>query len=241
MRAALAWGLALVLLVSACQTRAENPTTTSTTASTSTTVVESTTTVRQTTTTSATSTTVQSTTSCVALDETNYPEDPATVDDLPDPLPTCIEAALPDPDLSITGPEDLDRWMVGWLDWLAWLHAHPAEGAEQLQVNMIPGSDLYEEIRSALIDRAEAGQRLLGGGFVPVSLSGTFDEFFEDKTALRIVMVAEGPPSYLVSESGEVVSVFEGLEGEVTVSALLRYDGERDEWVMETFEVLGPA
>ncbi|MEA2010502.1 MAG: hypothetical protein U9N78_07345 [Actinomycetota bacterium] len=79
----------------------------------------------------------------------------------------------------------------------------------------------------------------MGGGFLPSRLTGTFDEFFEDKTALRIVMIASGPPSYLIDSAGEVVSVFGGIEGEVSISALLRYDKERDEWLMETFEVLG--
>lgn len=146
---------------------------------------------------------------------------------------------MPDPDLSITGPDDLERWMAGWLDWLAWVNANPAEGAEELNINMVPGSEQFEDIRTALLDRAAASQHLLGGGFIPTSLSGTFDEFFDDKTALRIVMVAGGPPSYLIDDAGEVISVFEGLDGEVTVSALLRYATERDEWIMETFEVLG--
>ena len=159
--------------------------------------------------------------------------------DLPDALTAYIGALVPDPELTISGPDDLDGWMAGWLEWFAWINANPSEGAVQLDMNIIAGSDQFDQIRSALIDRSASDQRLLGGGFLPVSLSGTFDEFFEDKTALRIVMIAGGPPSYLVDDAGKVVSVFEGLDGEVTVSALLRYMRERDAWVMETFEVLG--
>lgn len=181
------------------------------------------------------------TTTTVNPGEIDYPENPDSVGDLPDALTVYIGAPMPDPDLRISGPDDLERWMKGWQDWLAWVYANPSQGAEQLAVNMVPGSEQYEGIRAALIDRAEAEQRLLGGGFLPTSLSGTFDEFFDDKTALRIVMIAGGPPSYLINDAGEVVSVFEGLEGEVTVSALLRYEKERDEWLMETFEVLGRA
>lgn len=179
------------------------------------------------------------TTATIPPGEIEYPEDPETVDDLPDALTAYIGAPMPDPDLSIDGPDDLDQWMAGWLDWLAWVNANPAEGAEELNINMVPGSEQFEDIRTALLDRAAASQHLLGGGFIPTRLSGTFDEFFDDKTALRIVMVAGGPPSYLIDDAGEVISVFEGLDGEVTVSALLRYVTERDEWVMETFEVLG--
>jgi len=179
------------------------------------------------------------TTTTIDSGEIDYPENPDTVDDLPEALTTHIGAPMPDPDLSISGPDDLDRWMAGWLDWLAWTNANPAQGAEQLDVNMVPASQQYEDIRAALTDRAEAGQRLLGGGFAPTSLSGTFDEFFEDKTALRIVMVAGGPPSYLVNDAGAVVSVSEGIDGEVSISAILRYEMERNEWLMETFEVLG--
>ena len=181
------------------------------------------------------------TTTTVNPGEIDYPENPDSVDDLPDALTGYIDAPMPDPDLRISGPDDLDRWMAGWQDWLGWVYANPAQGAEQLDVNMVPGSEQYEGIRAALIDRAEAEQRLLGGGFLPTSLSGTFDEFFEDKTALRIVMIAGGPPSYLVDDTGQVVSVFAGLDGEVSISALLRYHKERNEWLMETFEVLGRA
>lgn len=179
------------------------------------------------------------TTTTVPPGEIEYPEAPDTVDDLPDALTSYLGAPMPIPDLSIDGPDDLDLWMAGWLDWLAWVNANPAEGAEELSVNLVPGSEQFEDIRTALLDRAAANQQLLGGGFIPTSLSGSFDEFFGDKTALRIVMIAGGPPSYLIDEAGEVISVFAGLDGQVTVSALLRYVTERDEWVMETFEVLG--
>lgn len=183
--------------------------------------------------------TSSTTSTTIGSGEIDYPENPGTVDDIPDALTAYIGAPMPDPDLGIAGPDDLDSWMTGWLDWLAWVHANPAEAADQLGTNMIPGSEQFSELRAALAERAEAGQRLLGGGFIPVSTSGTFDELFEDKTALRIVMVTQGPPSYLVDENGRVVSVFEGLDGGVTVSALLRFDPEREEWLMETFEVLG--
>lgn len=204
------------------------PPTTETTGSTSTTVPSTT-----------TSTVATTTTTTTNPGEIVYPDAPATVDDLPEVLTAHIGAPMPQPDLAISGPADLDRWMTGWLNWLGWAHANPTEGSEQLGVNMIPGSEQFEDIRSALIQRAEDEQLLLGGGFVPVSVSGTFDEFFDDKTLLMVVVVAEGPSSYLVEQDGAVTSVFEGIDGEVTLSALLRHDPERNEWLMETFEVLG--
>jgi len=171
----------------------------------------------------------------------DYPANPATVADIPAELTAFIDAPMPDPDLSITGPEDLDRWTRGWLAWLAWVHANPAEGAEALHVNMLPGSEQFDSLHTALLDRAAAGQRGLGGGFAPVKVTGTFDQFFEDKTLFQIVLTTGGPPGYLVDEKGRVVSVGTGIEGEVIVSGALRYIEERDEWIMETFEVLGPA
>ena len=187
----------------------------------------------------STTTSTVITTTTVNLAEIDYPENPNTLDDLPDALTVFIGEPMPDPDLAIAGPEDLDRWMAGWLDWLAWINANPTEGASKLEVNMIAGSDQFEEMTSALEERAKSGRRLLGGGFLPRSLTGTFDQLFEDKTALRVVMIAAGPPSYLINDAGTVVSVFDGLDGEVTVAAVLRYEKERNEWVMETFEVLG--
>lgn len=198
-------------------------------------------TTQTTSTTTAPSTTTSATVTSTTIDpgSIEYPENPETVADIPEALTAYLGAPMPDPDLRISGPDDLERWMDDWLDWLAWANANPADGAEQLAVNMVPASQQYEDIKAALLERADAQQHLLGGGFLPSNLSGAFDELFEDKTALRIVMVAGGPPSYLVDDAGDVVSVFEGLEGEVSVSALLRYDQERDEWLMETFEVLG--
>lgn len=226
----------LVLLVG-CNESAGPETTVSTTSATSTTITLAVTT----TTTAPTTTTSRPVTSTSVPDLTlaDYPANPETLEEIPEALVAYIGAPMPDPDLTISGPEDLDSWMSGWLDWLAWTHANPAEGSEQLEVNMVPGTDQFAELQAALVERAEAGNHLLGGGFLPVSLSGTFDEFFEDKSALRVTIVAQSPPSYLVDGDGDVVSVFDALEGEVTVSALLRYDAKRDEWLMETFEVLG--
>lgn len=227
----------VLLVVVGCNGSAGTETTVSSTAATST----STTLAVTTTATASITTTTQpvTTTSVSDLSLADYPANPETLEDIPETLVAYIGAAMPDPDLTITGPEDLDRWMSGWLDWLAWTHANPTEGSEQLEVNMVPGTDQFAALQAALVERAEAGNHLLGGGFLLVSLSGTFDEFFEDKSALRITIVAQSPPSYLVDGDGNVVSVFDALEGEVTVSALLRYDPERDEWLMETFEVLG--
>ena len=188
---------------------------------------------------SSTTTSTVITTTTVNLGEIDYPDNPNTLDDLPNALTAFIGEPMPDPDLGIAGPEDLDRWMAGWLAWLAWINANPSEGVAKLQVNMIAGSDQFEAMTSALEERAESSRHLLGGGFLPRSLTGTFDQLFEDKTALRIVMIATGPPSYLINDAGTVVSVFDGLDGEVTVAAVLRYEKERNEWVMETFEVLG--
>ncbi|MGB5169037.1 MAG: hypothetical protein WBP49_11600 [Acidimicrobiia bacterium] len=225
--------LAALVVVAGC-TQSSDPTT-----STAPQPQTTTTTAPTSTTSSSTTTSTVATTTTVDSGEIEYPENPDTVDDLPEALTAHIGSPMPDPDLRISGPDDLDRWMAGWLDWLAWTNANPSQGAEQLEVNMVSASQQFEDIQAALIDRAEAEQRLLGGGFLPTGLSGTFDEFFEDKTALRIVMVAGGPPSYLVNDAGDVVSVFEGIDGEVSISAILRYEKESDEWLMETFEVLG--
>lgn len=228
---------AVLVLVAGCNGSAGSTTTVVTTPATS-----PTTTVAGTTTTAPTTTTTSqlvTTRSLPDLALTDYPTNPETLDDIPDVLVAYIGAPMPDPDLTINGPEDLDPWMSGWLDWLAWTHANPAEGSEQLEVNMVPGTDQFAALQAALVERAEDGNHLLGGGFIPVSLSGTFDEFFEDKSALRVTIVAQSPPSYLVDGDGNLVSVSEALDGQVTVSALLRYDPEREEWLMEAFEVLG--
>ena len=229
--------VAVAVGFTACS-HSSDPTTTAAASPTQTTQTITTTTTTETSTTTSTVAPI-ATTAPVNPRSIDYPDEADSLDDLPTALTAYIGAPTPEPDLSIAGPNDLDRWMAGWLNWLAWVNANPSQGAQQLGVNMIPGSQQFDDIRTALLERAEAQQHLLGGGFLPTSLTGTFDEFFEDKIALRVVMIAGSPPSYLASTSGEIVSVFEGLEGEVSVSALLRYQMERDEWLMETFEVLG--
>lgn len=242
MRRRLAAGAAVVvLLLVACTQREMTPEDDqqlgTTLATTSTTAATTTTTAAATTTTSATTTT-PATEDPWAVD---YPLEADTVDDLPAVLTDKIDAAEPDPDLTIEGPEDdLGRWVDEWLSWFSWVNANPAEGALALDHAVAPGGVFYEDTLAVLDSRQEAGERLLGYAFKPIDVAATFDEFFERREVLRLVVGAEDTiPRYVIDASGTVVTISAPLGGETTLRLLLRYVEGEGEWILESLEVVG--
>jgi hypothetical protein len=227
---------AFVFTVAGCTSTANDPTTT---------VAQPTTTptTETTTTTSTVSTITAPATSTTHPDDpwsADYPLDADTVDDLPSVLSDKVGAPEPDPDLTIGGPEDIDRWVNEWLGWFSWVNANPTEGIDALDHAVIPGSVFYEDTLAALEARRDEGTRLLGFAFVPGEVSATFDEFFERKELLRLVVVAADTiPRYIVDEAGSVVTIHEPLGGETTIRLLLRYLEGEGEWVLENLEVVG--
>ncbi len=200
-------------------------------------------TTAETTTTSTTVTTTTPTTPTTVAEDpwsVDYPLAAETVDDLPTVLTDRIDAPEPDPLLSIEGPEDLDPWVDQWLGWFSWVNANPAAGLDALEHAVIPGSVFYEQTQTALEKRRDQGLRLLGFAFVPVEVSGTFDEFFQRRELLRLVVVAADTiPRYIVDQNGTVVTIQEPLGGETTLRLLLRYREGEGEWVLENLELAG--
>lgn len=227
---------ALVFMVAGCTSTANDPTTT---------ITQPTTipTTETTSTTSTVSTTTSPTTSTTSPDDpwsADYPLDAETIDDLPSVLSSKVDAPEPDPDLTIEGPEDIERWVNEWLGWFSWVNANPSEGIDALDYAVIPGSVFYEDTLAALEARRDEGTRLFGFAFVPGEVSATFDEFFERKELLRLVVVAADTiPRYIVDEAGSVVTIHEPLGGETTIRLLLRYLEGEGEWVLENLEVVG--
>lgn len=226
---------AFVFMVAGCTSTANDPTTT---------IAQPTTTPTTeatTTTSTANSTTVPATSTTHPDDpwSADYPLDAETLDDLPTVLSNKVGAPKPDPDLTIEGPEDIDRWVDEWLGWFSWVNTNPAEGVDLLEHAMIPGSVFYEDTLAALEARRDEGHRLLGFAFVPGEVSATFDEFFERRELLRLVVVASDTiPRYIVDEAGSVVTIHEPLGGETTIRLLLRYREGEGEWVLENLEVV---
>ena len=232
-----ALGIAVTLLLAACTSTSDDTTTTSAEPSTTVTTVTTTTIP-----TSTTTTTVPSVTSSTIGDDLwsiDYPLDATTADDLPASLTDRIGAPEPDPDLSLEGPDDATRWVDEWLEWFSWVNANPTEGVEALEHAAVPGSTFYEDTVAALDDRAAEGTRLLGYAFVPMEVSGTFDEFFERGELLRLVVVAADTiRRYTVDNDGTVVDITEPLGGETTLRLLLRQRVEDGEWILENLEVV---
>lgn len=226
---------ALVAMLGACNSASEEPTILTVPRTTATSAIGTTTTPP------ITAASVSPTTT-LAVDPwtIEYPLVADTVDDLPAVLTDRIDAEQPDPDLTIDGPEDLDLWLREWLSWFSWVNANPDAGSEALERNVIPGSAFFESTQTALASHVDESQRVLGFAFKPVESSGTFDEFFDRQELLRLVVIAvDEIPSYVVDESGAVVTIREPQGGEATLRLLLRYREEEGEWVLENLEVLG--
>ncbi|MFP3881906.1 MAG: hypothetical protein ACLFRT_14240 [Actinomycetota bacterium] len=228
----------IAFVVVGCTIGANDPTTTTTTTAPTTTTTDP----PMTTTFTTTTTTPAITTNTTEDDPwtVDYPLEAGTVDDLPSVLTDTIGAEEPDPDLSIEGPDDIDRWVEEWLNWFSWVNANPEAGIEALEHGVIPTSAFYEETVAALESRQEEGNRLLGYAFVPHGVTGTFDEFFERHELLRLVVVASDTiPRYVVDQDGSVVTIHEPLGGETDLLISLRLREGEQEWVLENIEVAG--
>ena len=93
--------VAVALAVASCTQSGDAPTTTAPPAETTTTTAPT-----APTTSSSTTTSSLATTTTIDPGEIDYPENPDTVDDLPEALTVHIGAPMPDPDLRISGPDD---------------------------------------------------------------------------------------------------------------------------------------
>lgn len=233
----LAASVAMAVAGVACTTEANDTTTTPGNTSTTQTTVTTTTTSTVTTTTAPTTTTTSELSDPWSVD---YPLEAARVDELPLVLTSKIDAPEPDPDLAIEGPDDLERWVDEWLDWFSWINANPEDGISALEHAVIPTSAFYEETVNALEGRRDEGTRLLGYAFQPIDVSATFDEFFDRRELLRLVVVAADTiPRYIVDEAGSVVTIHEPGGGETTLRLILRYIESEEGWVLENLEVVG--
>lgn len=227
--------LLLGLLLTACQTATTpSATVTEQTQATTTTTDGSTTTTR----TSTSSTTVV-TRSLIWLDigGVEFPTDPETVTDLPQIMTRYLDAPMPNPDLSLTGPDDAERWMSEWLDWMAWAGANPEQSKDSVDVGWLLTSPQGEATRTGLEEQAADGTRSLGIPFYPTAITGTFDEFFEQGQVLNLfVEVEDRVPTYTIDSSGSVIEVRELSEQAPTLRLVLRQDKE-GRWLVEQIVV----
>lgn len=228
----------ITLILAACTSTADTSSTTVTSAtSTSATVT--------TTPTTTTSTTLLATTTTTApeglpnLDGIDFPTDPQTVDDLPAFLTTPIDAPAPDPDLTVEGPDDAEQWIAEWVMWMAWVRANPEQSQEGIDVGWLPATPMAEGTLTGLAQSEADGVRVIGWPFYPISVSGTFDEFFENGQLLNLIVVADGRvPTYTIDSSGAVVEVREPFDTQSTLRMILR-PNEEGEWRVEAIETSG--
>jgi hypothetical protein len=227
-----------VLIVAACTPGAE-------TSSTTVTVVESAASTVTTAPTTTTATTLLTTTTTTHsgglpnLDGMVFPTDPQTVDDLPAFLTTPIDAPAPDPDLTVDGPGDAEKWIAEWVMWMAWVRANPEQSQADIGVGWLPDTPMTEDTLTGLTQSAAHGVRVLGWPFYPISVSGTFDEAFENGQLLNLIVVTDGRvPTYTIDSYGAVVEVREPFDTRTTLRLILR-PNEEEEWRVEAIEASG--
>lgn len=186
--------------------------------------------------------TTTTTTAAVGLPDLEgivFPTDPATVEDLPALLTAPIGAPMPDPDLTVAGPADAERWVAEWVGWMAWARANPEQSKEAVAVGWIPDTPMFADTVAGLEQSAADGRRVLGWPFYPISVSGTFDQAFADRQVLNLIVVADGRiPTYTIDAAGAVVDVRPPFDTQPTLRLVLRPD-EEEEWRVESIEVSG--
>lgn len=167
------------------------------------------------------------------LADIDFPDDPQTVDDLPEALTARIGAPIPDPDLTLEEPQDVDRWLAEWLGWAASLQANPTSDPEVLSDGLLAGTEIIEEWQAALAGRVAQGERFLGYPFIPTGIAlTTFDDAFREGKVFTLVINASSPyPGYTVDESGAVVGILPAQDFSVPLELTLRPNGG-GEWVV---------
>jgi hypothetical protein len=154
-------------------------------------------------------------------------------------LTAPIDAPAPDPDLTVDGPEDAERWIAEWVMWMAWIRANPQQSQDHVDVGWLPDAPMAHDTLTGLAQSAADGVRVLGWPFYPISISGTFDEFFENGQLLNLIVIADGRvPTYTIDSTGAVVEVREPFETQTTLRLILR-PNEEEEWRVEAIETSG--
>ena len=148
-----------------------------------------------------------------------------------------VDQPAPDPDLTIAGPDDADRWVQEWLTWSAWLGANPQQGIEQVGEGWIPDTPQGQGTIDGLEQLGDG--RRFSVPFSPISVSGSFDQAFDDGQFLLLVVQSDNRiPGYTVDASGTVTDVRASDEDPVDILLSLRPD-EEGEWRVESIDVQG--
>lgn len=235
--------IALTVVLTACQTT--TPTTTATAPTTMPPTATSSTNTTTTTTTvplagsTTTTTTPTVTFTWLDVEGVEFPTNPQTVDELPSFMAAYLNAPMPRPDLTIHGPEDAERWVAEWLDWMAWLGANPDEGKDVVEVGWLLTGPQGQATRTGLQQQAESGTRSLGVPFYPISITGTFDELFDNRQILNLfIEVEDRVPAYTIDANGRIIDVRQLSDEQPTLRLVLR-PNEEDQWLVEQIEVAG--
>ena len=166
------------------------------------------------TTTTTTTTTVPGTTT------TTMPVTTTTkASEVPAELLALIGAPMPEVDLTIEGPEDVERWIAEFLRWENWLVANPEVEIGDVGLVGEYGASLQEGRERA----TERGLRVLSGGLD----IGLAEVRFGDAGLGYVRLVVDATrrrPSYLVEWDGKLVSVSEPDGTPLIADVLLELD-----------------
>ena len=168
-----------------------------------------------------------------------FPDNPRSVADLPAVLTALIGAPVPDPDLTLNAPGDVERWLTEWLAWAATIAANPTTDPAILGLGVLAGTELSDQWRTAANRRAAAGQRLLGYPFIPTRVVlATFDQNYRDRKLLTVVIDTTNHPVYLIDQDNLVVDIQPAPGHPAMIELTLRPNGE-NEWLPAALQPVG--
>jgi len=162
-----------------------------------------------------------------------YPDDPRTIDDLPDLLTDLVGAPMPEPNLMLDSEADFERWLHEWINWYTWLAANPTDDPDVLAVGFVPDTDEFERQIGFSRQEVEKGHRTLGWWARVQSINPLgSDSMFDQRVAGVIGFEATQPyPVYAIDNDGVVVATVESPE--VFPIAMTVRNGEEVGWRVE--------
>ncbi len=183
-------------------------------------------------TTPATTTTMTSSTTAVPTTTTSPSTTTVPESEVPAELLALIGAPMPEVDLTIEGPEDVERWIEEFLRWEAWAAANPAKGLATLE-NVAAGHYLHTQ-EEGLPKMLDARVVSVGGGLLVRRAEASFDDAAVGILAVVFETTQASPIFTLDADTLEVVQTLEP-EGNWVVSDAILIQGREGRWLLSEF------
>lgn len=150
--------------------------------------------------TTVTTTTTSSTTTTIVAPTTSPSTTTVPESEVPAELLALIGAPMPEVDLTIDGPEDVERWFADFFRWEDWLVANPEHANDEMAFRGEYGASLQKGCERSVA----AGVRVLSGGVEVEVLESRFGDV-ELGFVRAVVRFRRTGSSYVTDWAGEVI------------------------------------